>query len=297
MEDIKATKDSENPMIPLIMVTLFAISTIIFSDKISSIWVTIILTFSSATLWLFSKILKKVIFKHVGLVILLQFVLFPWLYSFLINSSQNYFLLEGDVVNLRKEVVSNEFELEIKKSRYNEKINCLDTLLSSFKSNILPIRLDEINDRLIKTGIFFVQKGTIEGHYIQFDRHIPVQQLKQLIKIYDIRNGELIYYTKYRKNDSLLYDVLVNEREIYKNQLKKLINLSQTVEKGGFLWGYNSLLPYLLTYPIINTNIKPISPLSNVLTAFHYLIVFILVAKLISISWHNRGEYPKSKPD
>lgn len=252
------------------------------ADHFIDLLVIIVFSTIARLLWIYSKTKKKpqikLLFRAISLFIFLHLILFPVVYSVIINKNtqsiridENIFLYEKE----RKLLDAKRIEKEINSNPNNKKERkIINKLLDKNNEKLKNIAWNEVDK---KQMVFLDSKIlTCETVY----RMRPGDRVMKAISIYDDSGQKLIKLNSLSEKNNLssIFLDYLTELDSKKNEIAAEI---KNIESNTF-WTYRQILPYTINI-LFTDNFNPKSKSANIIYFIHnILVVGFLLAFIVS---------------
>lgn len=203
---------------------------------------------------------NSILLRLISVFTLLHALIFPILYTFLINTDPKSIEIDDQIFQTEKKGVISEVTNLDDYEKY--KLIISDVLKDSSKLNV---------DKSSFYDIVVLDKYLVK---------VKAYRTNRFWYAVNIYNSEGEYLIEVEDNDSkTIKEVLLAKLILIESLRNNKKNHLENVKKGSY-WSYKRILPYSLNI-LFNSNFNPKSKLLNLVYFIHHLIVFGFVFSLI----------------
>lgn len=235
-----------------------------------------ILVYSSYKLWKISykKSKGKLLLRVISIFILAHLVIFPLIYTSLINNNPKSIEIHSTIINNEKNKKLKEFNRDNNFDFQYEK-NLINKILSR---NDSVLKISYIND-FEDQNLLFLNSTIV---YCHWEFTPPGHVYNKKIIIYDKLGNKLYDFNdSYYKNESFK-DALKSHIEGLTSKEKEKIQKLSIIKSNAF-WSYRRILPYTLNI-LFNSNFNAISANAQIVYYIHnFLVLGFLLSFITSL--------------
>lgn len=245
---------------------------------IIDIFLILILVYTSYKLYVISSKRKKVklLLRVIAIFILLHLIIFPLLYTFIINNNPESIEIDNKIIKSEKNIRLTEL-----KSVYNKDFKFQKNIISSIiNENIEEVKYHYLNEFTNKK-LLMLKSNIISSHYIEA---IPGERYTTTIFVFDKKGNMLFDFPSFHDNKSLVFILNDYLNRLSKEELKKTKEL-KTINSNSF-WSYRRILPYTLNI-LFTGNFNPKNQIANIVYFFHNIIVLGFLLSFIITLFQN----------
>lgn len=226
----------------------------------------------SRMFWIYSKIRKtsqgKLLFKAISFFVLLHLILFPVIYSVMINNAPKSIQIAENIFSYEKGIKLQEAIKARKNIEYtiNDKKqkNIINNIIEKNRKVLSNTTWEEIDDK----KIINLDTQTLLG-YTKY-REIPSDEVQKIFEVYDLKGSKYIEFGT-TSQKQLLSDILNDYLIELDSEKHKIDNQIERIESNSF-WSYRQVLPYTINI-LFTSNFNPQSKIANIIFFFHNILV------------------------
>ena len=274
-------------------------------DYILDFLVILLFLYVSRRLWVYSgrkSSQGKLFFRTISLFFIIHLILFPVLYTLIINMNPKSISINENIITKEREEklkISYKTQKRIQRkidfekssiSKNSIRKNYASRLLRSNKSLLDSLIWKEIDDN----RVIFLDSHIIRA-YTQY-KIIPEDDVYKVVEVYNLDGEKITELTTFSEKELLseiLFDCIIESNKDLKELESEKKNMQEEIKtiKSNAFWSYRQILPYTLNI-LFTSNFNPISSLANIVNAIHNILIVCLLFPIIAsiFQYHRISE-------